>query len=72
MTHRGSLTTFAPLMRDPDPDGAHKLAARKWHEDGDLVLFAGDIAGMDWQDRELLNAIGTRRYGARQGQKNDG
>jgi hypothetical protein len=51
MTDRGrtSLTAYAPLMRDPDPDGAHKLAARKWHEDGTLIVRPASIAA--WTGR---------------------
>lgn len=66
MAGRTSLTRYAPLMRDPDPNGPHALSIRKWHEDGSLVLRAEQIAKLDWQDRELLNAIGARLYGPRQ------
>jgi hypothetical protein len=52
-------------MREPDPNGPQRLAKQRWHDAGDLVLFAGDIAKMDWQDRELIHAIGTKRYGKR-------
>lgn len=62
---RSSLTRYAPLMRDPDPNGPHALAMRKWHEDGSIVLLPCQIAKLDWQDRELLNAIGARLYGPR-------
>lgn len=63
---RTSLTPYAPLMRDPDENGAHKLAARKWHEDGTLIVRRESLDRMDWQDRDLLNAIGARLYGPRE------
>jgi hypothetical protein len=62
---RSSLTPYAASMREPDPNGAYRIAKQRWHDNGDLVLFASDIAGMDWQDRELINAIGAKRYGTR-------
>lgn len=62
---RGSLTRYAPLMRDPDPNGAQALAKQKWHADGSIVLLPCQIEKLDWQDRELLNAIGARLYGPR-------
>lgn len=62
---RTSLTPYAAQMRDPDPDGAHHLAARMWHADGSLVLRKASIDRLDWQDRELLNALGAKIYGPR-------
>lgn len=64
--HRTSLTRFAGSMQDPDPHGARRLAARKWHEDGSIVLLAGDVERMEWQDRELVRALATKLYGARE------
>lgn len=63
--NRTSLTRYAPLMRDPDPDGAHKLAARQWHENGSIVLLPESIERLEWQDRELVKAIAARLYGQR-------
>ena len=62
---RTSLTSYAPLMRDPDPNGAHKLAAAMWHNEGTAIFRAESIARMDWQDREIINAIATKLYGPR-------
>ena len=62
---RTSLTPYAGSMRDPDPDGPHRLAAEMWHRDGSLVVRAESKARLDWQDRELLNAIGAKLYGPR-------
>jgi len=62
---RTSLTPHAASMRDPDPEGAHRLAAEMWHRDGSIVIRAESKARMNWQDRELLDAIGTRIYGPR-------
>ena len=64
---RSPLGRYAPLMADPDPHGAHRLAAQRWHDSGDVVLFAADIAAMDWQDRELIKAVAGKRYGPREG-----
>lgn len=62
---RTSLTPYAPRMRDPDPQGAHRLAARKWHEDGSIVLLPQSIARLDPLDRELVQAIAAKLYGKR-------
>ena len=66
---RTSLTSYAASMRDPDPCGHMRLAKRRWHDEGDLVLMADQIARLNWQDRELLNAIGARLYGQRNQQR---
>ncbi|MBP6554636.1 MAG: hypothetical protein KA233_03050 [Novosphingobium sp.] len=60
-----SLTRHAASMRDPDPDGPRRLAARKWHEDGAIVLLPESIERLDWQDRELVRAVATKIYGPR-------
>lgn len=65
--NRTSLTRYAPSMRDPDPKGAHKLAARQWHETGAIVLLPESIDRLDWQDRELVRAIAAKLYGPREG-----
>lgn len=62
---RTSLTRYAPLMADPDPKGAHKLAAAMWHAEGAVILRAESIERLDWQDRELVRAIATKLYGPR-------
>lgn len=62
---RTSLTKYAPLMREPDPNGARALAARKWHETGAVVIMPDQIARMPWEDREFLNAVAARLYGKR-------
>lgn len=62
---RTSLTRYAPAMRDPDPDGPKRMAARKWHEDGTIILLPESIARLDWQDRELVEAITAKIYGLR-------
>jgi hypothetical protein len=65
MSNRTSLTPYAANMRDPDPDGARKLAARKWHEQGIIVLLPESLARLDWQDRELVRAVAAKIYGPR-------
>lgn len=62
---RTSLTPYAPLMRDVDEEGAKKMAARKWHEDGSIILRAESIKRLDPLDRDLLNAIAAKLYGKR-------
>lgn len=63
--HRTSLTRYAASMRDPDPDGARRLAKELWHRDGSIVLMADQINRMSWQDRELVRALAARLYGER-------
>lgn len=63
---RTSLTKYAPLMREPDEDGPKKLAARKWHEDGSIILLPGSIQRLDPLDRDLVNAIAAKLYGKRE------
>lgn len=68
MTHginRTSLTAFAPMMRDEDPDGAHRFAAMAWHEMGMIVFRPESLKRMDIMDRELVEAIAARLYGRR-------
>ena len=62
---RTSLTAHAASMRDPDPHGARRLAAKRWHENGDAVLMADDIERLEWQDRELVRAVAAKIYGPR-------
>ncbi len=69
MTHTGSLTRYAPRMRDADPNGAHRIAKRQWHEQGAIVLLPDQIARLPWQDRELVRAIAAKQYGPRNGAK---
>lgn len=65
MTRTTSLTKYADSMRDPDPSGARRLAARKWHEDGSIVLLAEDVERLGWEDRDLVRAIAAKIYGQR-------
>lgn len=69
---RGSLTRYAPLMREPDPCGAHRLAKRQYHETGAITFLPDQLARMPWQDRELLNGIAAKHYGTRQETKRNG
>lgn len=62
---RTSLTRYAAAFRDADPNGPRKLAARQWHDTGAIVLLPDSIERLDWQDRELVRAIATKLYGAR-------
>lgn len=62
---RTSLTPYAACMRDPDPNGAKAMAARKWHEDGTIILLPDSIERLPWQDRELVQSVAARVYGER-------
>jgi len=62
---RSSLTKYAPLMRDPDPDGARRMAARKWHEDGSIILLPESVERLPWQDRQIVQGIAAKLYGQR-------
>lgn len=62
---RTSLTRYAGMMADPDENGAKRLAARKWHEDGSIVLLPASIQRLDPLDRDLVRAIAARLYGPR-------
>lgn len=63
--NRISLTRHAAGMRDPDPNGARRMAARKWHDDGTIILMPDSIARLPWQDRELVQRIAGKIYGER-------
>ena len=65
MTGRTSLTPFAASMRDPDPGGARKFAAKAWRDLGTAAFTAEQLRGMDRLDRELIEAVATRLYGRR-------
>lgn len=69
MTSTGSLTRFAPRMRDADPNGAHRIAKAQWHATGAIVLLPDQIARLPWQDRELIQRIAAKEYGPRNGAK---
>lgn len=63
---RTSLTRYAPLMRDEDPTMPHRMATAAWHQTGMVVITPESIARLDWQDRELVQAIATKLYGKRE------
>lgn len=69
---RTSLTRYAPLMREPDPNGAHRLAKRQFHETGAITFLPDQLARMPWQDRELVTRIAAKHYGPRQETKRNG
>jgi hypothetical protein len=62
---RTSLTPYAHLMRDEEENGARRMAARKWHEDGTIILLPDSIERLAWQDQELIRGIAARVYGER-------
>jgi hypothetical protein len=69
---RTSLTRYAPLMRETDPNGAHRIAKQQWHDIGAIVLLPDQIKRLAWQDRDLLNGIAAKLYGPRQENKTNG
>jgi len=44
-------------------DELRELARAAWHQNGTAIFFEADQ--LNWQDRELINAIATRRHGKR-------
>ena len=69
---RSSLSRYAPLMREADPNGAHRVAKRAWHERGAVAFPEDMIARMPWEDREFLRRIAAKNYGPRQETKRNG
>lgn len=63
---RSSLARYAPLMREADPNGAHRLAKRQFHETGAITFLPDQLARMPWQDRELVRQLAQRLYGKRE------
>lgn len=63
---RTSLTPYARLMNDPDENGPHRMAARKWHEDGSIILLPASVQRLDPLDRDLVRAIAAKLYGPRE------
>lgn len=63
--NRTSLTPYARLMQDPDENGARRMAARKWHEDGTVILMPESMRRLPWQDRDLIEKIVAKIYGER-------
>ena len=55
---RSSLAPYIGTMRDADPDGARRLAAKVHAETGMIIL---DPAWIDsWGDREFVKAIASK------------
>lgn len=63
--HRTSLTAYAASMRDPDPDGARRFAAKVWHEQGVILLGPEVLNGMGWTDRAQIEAVVEKHFGKR-------
>lgn len=61
-----SLTKYAHQMRDPDEKGAHRMAARMWHQDGSAIIRRESLDRLPWQDRELIEKVCTKLYGPRE------
>ncbi|QZP06811.1 hypothetical protein [Caenibius sp. WL] len=59
---RSSLGRFAASMRDPDPAGKFRAARALWHEMGIIVVFPGDVHGLD---KEWTEAFANKHYGRR-------
>jgi hypothetical protein len=59
---RTSLTAYAASMRDPDPEGARRLAGQAWRDSGIVVIFPGQL---DKLDQMFVEAAANRLYGKR-------
>jgi hypothetical protein len=62
---RGSLSKFAPMMRDPDPVTQREYARTIWQRHGAALITSDMLASMSWADREMITAIAVRHYGKR-------
>lgn len=63
---RTSLTSYAPMMRDPDENGPRRLAARQWHETGAVVILPESIDRLAPLDRDYVRALAAKLYGPRE------
>lgn len=63
--HRTSLTAYAGSMREPDPDGARRIAQQQFHaSNGDWVILHKDwLAG--WAQQHQAIALGESVHGKR-------
>jgi hypothetical protein len=41
------------------------MAARKWHEDGSIILLPESVERLPWQDRQIVQGIAAKLYGQR-------
>lgn len=67
---RSSLARHAPSMRDPDPANAKAAACKAWREQGMLLInleWLTNEAGFTYGDRMLVEAIGDKLHGKRNG-----
>lgn len=63
----GSLSRYAPMMREADPMEAYRLKKRLFHELGIVVINPAEdlVQDGDYGNRELINSLGNRIYGKR-------
>jgi hypothetical protein len=65
---RTSLSAFAESMRDPDPDGAWKLAQSLWNEAGIVVLVPSDVERKrGWLAAKQTRVLAENCFGKRNG-----
>jgi hypothetical protein len=63
---RSSLTRYAPLMRDADPDAPLQMAKKAWHESGIVILFPDQIEKTQgWAAGQEARNLAARCYGKR-------
>ncbi len=68
--YRSSLARHAASMRDPNPANAREAARLAWKERGVLLInleWLTNEAGFTWGDRNMIEVIGDKLHGKRNG-----
>lgn len=61
---RTSLTRYAPLMRDPDPERSFKTAKEAFHKDGIVLIKLEDMERLHgWSAARQLRNLGEQYFG---------
>lgn len=64
--YRSNLAGMMPTKIDPE-----EVKRKGWRDDGILVVTDSDQR-LNWPEREFITQIGTKLYGKRKQEKNDG
>ena len=64
--YRSNLAGMMPTKIDPE-----EVKRKGWRDDGILVITDSDQR-LNWPEREFITQIGTKLYGKRKQEKNDG
>ena len=63
---RTSLTRFAPLMQEPDPQRARDLGEAAFHGEGIICVSLADMeARCGWLAAKQLRQLGEQYFGKR-------